>query len=258
MAAGAAVVGYFALEGMAAAVVAGAVNGAIIGAAVGAVTSAVNGTNILEGMGKGALTGAVTGAVAGGVSQAFSASGGGVVPEGTDVSQVSTQTQAGAEVIAPQAGPAAPEGVLAAGDTGLGQVVQPTPAGAVAGAVAPPPAAPPVTDNQYLLAIEKMGKDAFYREAASGAVQAGMGAYASREEAKAQAEVDQAAIEAAKTPGILARTYAAPTVSPQYAAARPTVTAPTALRPTAVQVGVTRPTADIRNITTQQGVLPNA
>jgi len=249
MAAGAAVAAYFGASGATAAIVAGAVNGAIIGAAVGAVSSAISGTNILEGIGKGALTGAVTGAVAGGVSHAFNAAGGGTIPEGTNVSQVGTGTEAGTQVIAPQAGPPAPKGVLAGGDTGLGQVVQPTPS------AAPPPTVP--TDSQYLLAIEKMGADAFKREAVSGAVQAGMGAYASKEETKAKLEAEKAAIEAAKPAGVLKRDYAAPTVGPAYAATRPRVEAPIAARPTAVQVGVERPTADIRNISVQRGVLPN-
>lgn len=224
------------------AVVAGAINGAIIGAAVGAVSSAINGTNILDGMGKGAVTGAVTGAVVGGVSHAFNAAGGGTIPEGTDVSQVGTGTEAGAQVIAPQAAPV---------ETAGGVIQPPTaPAG-----VSPPSAVP--TDSQYLLGIEKMGKDAFYREAVSGAVQAGAGAYASKEEAKAKLEAERAAIEADKPAGVLKRDYVAPTISPAYAATRPRVEAPIAARPTAVQVGVERPTADIRNISVQRGVLPN-
>jgi hypothetical protein len=254
MAAGAAVAAYFGASGATAAVVAGAVNGAIIGAAVGAVSAAVTGGNVLEGMAKGALTGAVTGAVAGGVSHAFSNAGGATIPEGTDVSQVGTGTEAGSQTIATpsQAAPVEPIGVMQTPE-GV-TVTEPT---AAAQTTTTATTAVP-TDNQYLLGIEKMGKDAFYREAASGAVQAGVGAYAEKEAAKSEAEMDRAAIEAAKPVGILRRDYAAPTVESGYAAAKPQVVAPMIERPTAVQVGVERPTADIRNISVQKGVLPNA
>lgn len=266
MAAGAAVAGYFMLEGAAAAIVAGAVNGAIIGAAVGAVSAAASGNNILEGMGKGALTGAATGAVAGGVSFAFNSAGGAAIPEGTDVSQVGTGAEAGKQVVtATPEGviPAAEGGVVQAAPTGVptiepsGVVVKPTTTLAQPTPVtgAPPPTTAPVQYEQFL---KEMSKEAFYREAASGAVQAGLGAYASREEAKALAEAKQAEIEQSqRAGGVLARDYAAPIVSPEYAATRPRVSAPLAERPTAVQVGVTRPTADIRNISVQKGVLPN-
>lgn len=269
MAAGTAVAAYFGASGMTAAVVAGAVNGAIVGAAVGAVGAAVNGNNILEGMGKGALTGAATGAVAGGVSFAFNSasSGAGAIPEGTNVSQVGTGAEAGKQVITavPEGAlPAAEGGIVQAAPTGVptiepSQVVMkpPTTAAQVpTGVTGAPSTTAPVQYEQFL---KEMSKEAFYREAASGAVQAGLGAYASKEEAKALAEAKQAEIEQSRRAGgVLTRDYAAPIISPEYAATRPRVTAPVAERPSAVQVGVARPTADIRNITVQKGVLPNA
>lgn len=271
MAAGAAVAGFFALKGAAASIVAGAVNGAIVGAAVGAVSAAVNGENVLEGMGKGALAGAATGAIAGGISFAFNNAGAAATPpNGTNVTQTGTQVQSGAAAQAPTTPTPTPEtGVIPT------SAEQPAAVSQMAAPAAPnvPGGGGAVTDNQYLLTLKEMqkeslamqqetGKQAFYREAASGAVQAGLGAYADKKAAEEEAALEREKMASdLASRGVLERQYAAPTVAPEYAAERPQVTAPTAGGPMTTQVGVARPTADIRNITVRRaedkGVLPN-
>jgi hypothetical protein len=282
---GIAIAGYIGASGMTGAIVAGAINGAIIGAAVGAVSAAVQGGDILKGMGNGALMGAAAGAIGGAISGAFAEAGGNAIPTGTDVSsvpvsEVGSATESGvaqAATTPTSTGVVAPS--LDAPVVGAGGVTQ------SAGAVSPPPVSPPpqlvgdsaikgmgtpggvtappvstLSDSAYLKIIADMGKKSFYQEAASGVIQGGLGAYATKEASKSEAEMRQQEldrIEAQKISGIVPMNVGAPTIGPSFAADKPRVTAPTANRPTAVQVGVTRPTADLRNITVQQGVLPN-